>query len=201
MLAYPIGNALYLNITNRCTNKCIFCVRNLKPGVAGYDLWLDEDPSSEEVIEYIGSPSNYEEVVFCGYGEPLIRLEVVKKVSEYIKLHDVPVRVDTNGLANLYHGWNILPELEGLIDYISISLNAENAQKYNEICRPCFGVKSYEYLLDFIKESKKYIPHVRLTVVDLPEVDISKCREIAKKFEVGLHIRNYSGSTYPEKRR
>lgn len=193
LIAYPIGKNLYLNITNRCTNGCYFCVRNFAPGVACYDLRLEKEPTAEEVIKEIGDPSPYREVVFCGFGEPLIRLDVVKEVASWLKEKGARIRVNTNGLANLFHGRNILPELEGLVDAISISLNAENAERYYQICRPAFGIESYDALLDFIRESRKYISCVRVTVVDVPEVDIDRCREIAEKLEVDFRVRHYGG--------
>ena len=154
MIAYALGNKLYLNITNRCTNKCSFCIRNQGPGVGGYYLWLDEEPTTQEVIEAIGDPSEYEEVVFCGYGEPLLRIHTVLEVAKYVKGFNVPVRIDTNGQANLAHGENIVPELEGLVDTISISLNAENSAKYDQICSSEFGEEAFEALLEFTRECK-----------------------------------------------
>jgi TatD DNase family protein len=196
MIAYEIGSRLYLNITNKCTCACRFCVRNLSPGVAGYDLRLEKEPNFDEIISAIGDPHAYLEIVFCGYGEPLIRLDTVKAVASWVKAQGIPVRVDTNGLANLFHGRNILPELEGLVDAVSISLNAENAEKYNTICRPVFGAQSYPALLEFIAESIKYIPRVRVSVVDIPEVDIEACREIADRMGVGFKVRHYDPDKY-----
>jgi len=161
--------------------------------VAGYNLWLKKEPTTEEVIEEIGDPSPYREVVFCGYGEPLIRFDVVKEVSLWLKEKGSWVRVNTNGLANLYHGRNVLPELCGLVDAVSISLNAENAQKYYRICRPQFGPESYQHLLEFIRESIKYIPKVKVTVVDIPQIDVKECRRIADELGVYFEVRAYGG--------
>lgn len=195
MIAYQIGSRLYLNITNRCINDCTFCVRNLAPGVAGYDLRLDKEPFVEEIIEAIGDPQEYSEVVFCGYGEPLIRLDAVVEVSRWLKQHGGKVRINTNGLANLYHGKNVLPLLSGLVDAVSVSLNAENAEKYFRVCRPELGPESYSAVLDFISEAKKYIPSVRVSVVDVREIDVEACQEIARQLGVGLKVRHYN----PEK--
>ena len=196
MIAYQIGSRLYLNITNRCSCACEFCVRNLAPGVAGYYLQLEKDPSTEEIISAIGDPRAYSEVVFCGYGEPLIRLDTVKAVAAWVKERGVGVRVNTNGLANLWHGRNVLPELAGLIDAISISLNTENAEKYFKICHPVFGPESYSALLEFIQESNKYIPKVQVSVVDISEIDVEACREIAERLGVGFKVRHYSPEKY-----
>ncbi len=191
MIAYALGKKLYLNITNRCTNKCSFCIRNQGPGVGGYNLWLDEEPTNKEVIEAIGDPSEYEEVVFCGYGEPLLRIHTVLEVAKYVKGFNVPVRIDTNGQANLAHEENIVPELKGLVDTISISLNAENSVKYDQICESEFGEEAFGALLEFTRECKKYIPNVILSVVEIPEIDIEKCKAIAEELGVQLRVRAY----------
>jgi TatD family-associated radical SAM protein len=195
-IVYPIGDSLYLNITNRCTNKCPFCIRNLSRRFnQKYELWLDKEPTVEQIMAAIGDPSKYKQIVFCGYGEPLVRLDAVKEVAKKLK-GKVKVRIDTNGTANLFWGKNILPELKGLIDIMSVSLNAENAEIYNKICRPIFGAQSYEAVIEFIKEAKKYIPEVEITVVDLPTVDKEKCREIARDLGVKFRIRPYYEETY-----
>lgn len=196
MIAYQIGSRLYLNITNRCSCDCEFCVRSLAPGVAGYNLRLEQEPSVKEIISSIEDPRAYSEIVFCGYGEPLIRLDAVKAVAAWIKEQGGMVRVDTNGLANLWHRRNILPELQGLIDAISISLNAESQEKYCRICHPVFGRDSYPALLEFIEESRKYIPRVQVSVVDISEIDIKACSEIAEKLGVNFKVRHYSPEKY-----
>jgi len=187
MIAYKLGNNLYLNITNRCTNDCCFCLRNIEPCVVGYNLWLDREPTALEVIDAIGDPAPYDEIVFCGYGEPLTRLEVVKKVCEYVKSFDKKTRIDTNGQANLIYNRNIVPELKGLVDSVSISLNAENAKKYHQLCRSEFGEKAFYGIIEFARECVKHIPETTLTVVNLPEIDVDKCRKIA--VEIGAHFR------------
>jgi len=150
----------------------------------------------EEIIAAVGDPRSFAEVVFCGYGEPLIRLDTVKTVAGWLKQQGASVRVNTNGLASLWHGRNILPELKGLVDAISISLNAENAEKYQRICHPQLGEESYSALLEFIKESKKYIPKVQVTVVAVSEIDIESCRKIAEDLDVQFKVRNYAPEKY-----
>lgn len=200
-ITYPIGDSLYLNITNRCTNECPFCIRNKSRSFnQKYELWLDKEPTAEEVLAAIGDISQYKQIVFCGYGEPLIRLETVKEVASKLKLgirHSAfGIRVDTNGTANLFWGKNILPELKGLIDIISVSLNAESAEVYERICRPLFGSRTYPAIIEFIKEAKKYIPEVEATIVDLPTVDKEKCRQIAADLGVKFRVRPYYEKTY-----
>jgi TatD family-associated radical SAM protein len=160
--------------------------------MGGHNLWLDEEPTAEEIIADIEkSPEEYDEVVFCGYGEPLTKLEVLKKVASYLQDFDVTVRVDTNGQANLIHGRNILPELEGLIDIISISLNAKNANKYQQLCESEFGEEAFSAVLNFAEESKKCIPEVILTVVNYPTTSIYECRKIAENLGVEFRVRQY----------
>ena len=185
---YKIRNSLYLNITNRCTNECFFCTRISDPWVQGYNLRLEGEPSAEDIIKEIGDPKVYDEVVFCGYGEPTLRLNIIKEVSKKIKELGGKIRLNTNGHGNLINKRNILPELKGIIDNISISLNAEDNEKYNKICHPIFKNGTYEAVKEFIREAKKYIPEVVATIVDVPEVDEEKCKEIAEK-ELGVKFR------------
>jgi TatD DNase family protein len=187
-IAYKIRNNLYLNITNRCTNECSFCIRFHTDYVKGYNLRLSEEPTEEELKDAIGDPSQYREVVFCGYGEPLLRLDLVKNVALWIKQKNGRVRINTNGHGNLIHGRNILPELKGIVDSISISLDAQDEETYNRICRPTFK-NAFREVLSFIKEAKKYIPDVTVTVVTATGVDVEKCREIAEELGVRFRVR------------
>ena len=192
-ITYQLGSKLYINLTNRCTNDCKFCVRQFKDGLAGYKLWLEEEPTVEEVIEDIEDPTNYQEIVFCGFGEPLIRLDAVIEISTWLKENypEVIVRINTNGLANLIHQQNVLLELEGLIDVISISLNASDTETYQEVSRSTFGEKSFIVVIDFIKEAKKYIPEVKVSVVDYEGVDIEACKDLAKELGVEIKVRHF----------
>ena len=204
-IAYPIGDSLYLNITNRCTNECPFCIRNKNRQFNNkYDLWLDKEPTAEELLIAIGDPSKYKQIVFCGYGEPTIRLDAIKAVAVELKSkikmtkskQGTIIRLDTNGTANLFWGRNILPELKGLIDFISVSLNAENAEKYNKLCRPMLGEKTYPAILEFIKEAKQSIPAVEATIVDLPGVDQEACRKVATSLGTSFRVRPYYEEKY-----
>ncbi|RMF93849.1 MAG: YchF/TatD family DNA exonuclease [Candidatus Schekmanbacteria bacterium] len=192
VITYRIRDSLYVNVTNRCSNKCVFCRREEDPIVKGHLLKLGEEPSAERIIEEIGNPKNYDEIVFCGYGEPLIRLAIVKEVAKWVKAKGGKVRINTNGQANLIHKRNIIPELEGLVDRISISLNAHNAEVYEKLCPSEFGPKAYEEIIKFAKEAKRFIPDVTLTVVSLEEVDIEKCKNIAESVGANFRIREYN---------
>ncbi|MGQ9696054.1 MAG: TatD family hydrolase [Thermodesulfobacteriota bacterium] len=190
-IAYPIRHSLYLNLTNRCSNRCTFCAKNKSFIVKGHDLQLEREPTAEELIAAVGAAKEYREVVFCGFGEPLLRLDTVKIVAAELKKKGVRIRIDTDGQANLVYGRNILPELEGLVDAISISLNAENAEKYQRLCRSPFGEEGFQGILEFMREAKKVIPEVIATVVDMPGVDVQACRKIAEELGVKFKVRTF----------
>ncbi len=190
-IAYKIRDSLYLNITNRCTNACSFCVRFHTDYVKGHNLRLSREPDIEELKDAIGDPKAYREVVFCGYGEPLIRLDLVKTLAGWIKERGGRVRVNTNGHANLIHGRNILPELAGLVDSLSISLDAPDEETYNRLCRPLIK-GAFQGVIEFIKEAKRFIPEVTVTVVDVNGVDIDRCKEIASELGVKFRLRKFN---------
>ena len=192
LITYPIRNSLYLNITNRCTATCSFCVRNHTDFVKGHNLRLDIEPAIEDIVRQIDDPTRYAEIVFCGYGEPLLRLDVVKAVSAEVKRRGGRVRINTNGHANLIYNRNVLPELAGLVDSISVSLNAQDAETYYKITRPQFGTGTYDAVKDFIRKAKEHIPDVSVTVVSLPGIDIDACRNIADNLAVKLRVRDYN---------
>ncbi|MBU0573819.1 MAG: TatD family nuclease-associated radical SAM protein [Candidatus Margulisiibacteriota bacterium] len=199
-IAYKLNDKLYLNITNRCTNACSFCIRYLAPKFHGeYNLWLDHEPNEEEILAAIGDPTKHQEIVFCGYGEPLIRLDTVKAVSDKLKTASkkVKIRINTNGQANLFYGRNVLPELMGLVDAMDISLNAESASAYNKLCHSMFGIAAYQAVVEFVKEAKKHIPELEITVVDLPnEINIEQIKKTARELGVSLRIRSYYEEKY-----
>jgi TatD DNase family protein len=186
-IAYTIRNSLYLNITNRCTNHCTFCTKFKDFTVKGHQLCLEREPSAQEVIAAIGDPAGYDEVVFCGYGEPLLRLDLVKEVAGWLKSRGMAVRINTDGQANLVHGHNILPELAGLVDTLSVSLNAADAATYQRICQSACGEAGYAAILEFLHEAKKHIPSVTATAVALPGIDMAACRRVTR--ELGVEFR------------
>ncbi len=192
-IAYPIRNSLYLNITNLCSNNCMFCIRNYTDFVKGHNLRLDHEPSYQEVIDSLGDSNSYREVVFCGYGEPTMRLDLLKSVARYLKSQGATVRLNTNGQGNLIHKRNIVPELMGLIDVVSISLNVDDSQKYDQLCRPRFARNAFEQVIAFAEECRKLLPRTILTVLDLPEVDLKRCEKIAGELGAELRVRHYNG--------
>lgn len=195
-IVYEYQNNLYVNLTNRCTNKCKFCIRFTPSGVDNIDLWLEHEPSADEVIRALEEKNykKYDEVIFCGYGEPMLRYEVLTKAAKYIKENSSnKVRINTNGHANRAAGKDVTPLLEGIVDCVSISLNAENAEKYNEICVCDYGEDGFYEMLDFAKKASKYVPEVVLSVVDVIGSDeIEECRKIAEKTGVEFRVREYS---------
>jgi TatD family-associated radical SAM protein len=180
-ISYQIDNRLYLSITDRCTLECAFCPKTQGDmRVKGYDLTMDHRPDVEEIIDAIDDPTKYEEVVFCGYGEPTMRLKVLLAVAKNIKERGGRVRVNTDGLANLVHKNDTLPELGKVVDAISISLNAQNQEIYDLHCQPNLD-GSYEAMLKFLREAPRYIKEVTATAIDgLEGVDIAACRQIAE---------------------
>ncbi|MFA4830012.1 MAG: TatD family hydrolase [Thermodesulfovibrionales bacterium] len=187
-ITYKIRDSLYLNITNRCTNRCSFCVRFHTDYVKGYNLRLSDEPTEEELKTAIGDPSKYREVVFCGYGEPFLRLDLIKSLAMWIKEMGGNVRINTNGHGNLIHRRNVLPELKGAVDSISVSLDAHDEETYNRICAPAFKNAFHEIIL-FMREAKKYIPDIQATVVEMAGVDIEKCRKITDELGIKLRVR------------
>jgi len=190
-VSYKIRNSLYLNLTQRCTADCVFCTRLTKPVVQGYNLALNREPTAKEVWESIDNVKNYDEIVFCGFGEPTLRLDVIKEVAQKIKDAGGRVRLNTNGHGNVINKRNILPELSGLIDEISISLNTDTSEAYDEICQPLpmFRNGIYDKIKEFITEAKKYIPEVQATIVThQKDVDEAQCETIVNK-EFGVKYR------------
>lgn len=194
-IIYTYKNQIYANITNKCDCACTFCIRSQHDGVGDADtLWHTKEPTLEEIKQAIDDFdfTGYEEFVYCGYGEPTCALDHLLESARYLKSkHDIRIRLNTNGLGNLYHKRNIIPELAEVIDSVSISLNAPNAEEYDKVTRPGFP-NAYPAMLDFAEECSHAIPHTQLSIVDvLPEEDICKCQEIADSRGVYLKIRKF----------
>ena len=196
-ITYKVKNGIYVNMTNRCPCACTFCLRHNGDGVYGSpSLWLEREPTVEEVCASIDTwdLEQYSEVVFCGYGEPTERLFDLLKVAAHIKeKSSIPIRINTNGLADLIWNENTAPKLKGLIDTVSISLNATNQEEYFKTVRPKFGIGSYDAMLRFAKECVKNVPNVVMTVVDVvtsPE-EQERCREICNSIGASLRVRPY----------
>ncbi len=202
-LVYFLDGNIYINLTNMCTNNCVFCIRAIKEDVVGTNLFLkSEKVKTEDVISQLEAMKDKidKEIVFCGYGEPLIKLDIVKEVAKYIKdnFPSVTVRINTNGQANLIHKRNIVPELVGLIDKISVSLNAENEGLYKELAAPSMS-NSYEAVKEFIKECVKHKIDTTATVVTgykHYDVDVDKCKKITEELGAKFRERPWLDSGY-----
>ena len=191
-IAYRIRNSLYLNITNRCSNRCSFCPKFDDLTVKGHNLMLESEPSFDEVMTAIGQPSEIDEVVFCGFGEPLIRLDLVKQVAGELKRRGFRIRINTDGQANQVHGRDILPELAGLVDGISVSLNAADAATYCRLCNTPYGEAGFRSVCDFIRTATGHIPQVIASAVTVPGVDMEACRNLAESLGAEFRVREYT---------
>lgn len=197
-IVYAVGNNLYVNITNKCPCSCTFCIRQNGDGAYGSDsLWLEHEPTADEVIEAFEKADykKYNEIIYCGFGEPTQRLDCLKETAAYIKKNsDKKIRLNTNGLSDLIHGKSTAYELEGLVDTVSISLNAGTKEEYLKVTRPKFGQESYEAMQKFASDCKNYVPNVVFTVVDvISEKEIAAAQEIADRLGITLRVRKYEG--------
>ena len=197
--AYLVDNGIYINLTNRCTNDCDFCIRHNGEGAYGSGtLWLSKEPTAQEAFEAVRALyfPECKEFVFCGYGEPMIRAEVLLQVASMLKqTYPQPIRINTNGQAPLFCADDILDRMEGLIDAISVSLNAASGSEYVKVCKPVYGMRAYDALLKFTSEAKKHVPDVLLSVVDtaLGKYDLAMCHAIADRLGVKLRVRTFIG--------
>ncbi len=193
---YEVGNNIYINLTNRCNNACEWCVRNEQDEMDGENsLWLEHEPTLDEAKEAFDAldMEKYGSIVFCGFGEPTQRLEVLLDLARYMRSKtDKPIRLNTNGLADLAYGEPTAPKLEGLIDSVSISLNYPTAEEYNNICHPRYGIRSYQAMQDYAVSCKAYVPDVTMTVVDvIGEEKVEACRKICEDLGVNYRVRPY----------
>ncbi|MFA5339823.1 MAG: TatD family hydrolase [Candidatus Omnitrophota bacterium] len=178
-ITYKIRDSLYINLTNRCTSDCEFCVTKTTDFVMGHNLRLKGEPSAKEIIEAVGDPAGYDEIVFCGYGEPTLRLDCMIEVAKALKKKGAKIRLTTNGHGNLINKRSIAGDLAGLIDRVSVSLNAADKDAYNKICRPVFGPETFGEVKKFIVECREKLPEVEVTCVGQEGVDMRECERVA----------------------
>ena len=199
-ITYEGRNSIYVNITNRCPCACVFCLRHNKDHVFNASsLWLEREPTVKEICDSIDSwdLEKYDEVVFCGYGEPTERLNELLEVASYIKSKGkTKIRINTNGLADLIYGEKTAHKLKGLIDTVSISLNATNKEDYLKLVRPKFGIDSFDAMLSFAKDCTEYVPEVILTVVDVvtTKEEQERSRKICESIGATLRVRPYESN-------
>ena len=201
-ITYQVKQSVYVNLTNRCPCACRFCLRNNGSGVFGSGpLWLEREPTLDEVTASLDGwdYARFREVVFCGYGEPTERLDVLLAAAAYLKRRDASlrVRVNTNGLSDLVNGKPTAPLFAGKVDCLSISLNTDDAAEYLDLCRPKFGTAAYPALLKFTKEAAAAVPEVVMTVVGEPVTSLEKqarCRTLAESLGARLRVRPYEAA-------
>ena len=196
-ILYKVHNNLYVNLTNKCPCACTFCLRQTRDHMEDSGvLWLEKEPTVDEVIADFANfnMDDYDEVVFCGFGEPTERIDVLLEVAAYVKkTYNKPTRINTNGLGNLVNGRDITPELKGLIDTVSISLNTPNKERYYELTRSKFGIVSFDAMIDFAREAVKYVPHVVMTTVSttITKEEEAECQRICDSIGVKYRIRPF----------
>ena len=199
-ISYAYEGALYVNLTNRCDCACVFCLRHNghKGSIYADDLWLDHEPTRQEALDDLLKRNlpQYRELVFCGFGEPMFRTDDILWLVDQLKARVPalpPVRINTNGHANLILGRDVTPELAGRIDTLSISLNGSTAEVYCAVTQPRDGEKAWHAMLDFARKAKEYVPHVIMTIVDKDKTleEIERCRAITEDLGVTLRIRAY----------
>lgn len=189
---YILNNKIYINLTNRCSNSCDFCIRQGRQGMSDTTLWIDDEPTAEDVIEQL--PSNLDdfdsEVVFCGFGEPTYNLEALDEVASYLHCVDKTTRINTNGQANLINGQDVTDLIVTSCDVINVSLNECNATKYQAHCNSVFGAKAYDAMLEFAELCKRRGGNVIFSVVDsIGQADIEACQKLADKMGIPLRVR------------
>ncbi len=206
-LVYSINNeknpkTVYINLTNACTNSCIFCLREQKDDVCGKDMWHDDNYTLDDIITQFKEFANSaEEVVFCGYGEPFLKKDMMKDFCLYLRKNypQIKIRVNTNGHANAIYKTNVAEEFKKLIDSASISLNAANADDYNEICKPKIS-NAYEEMKKFVTACKTAGIDVTTSIVtgfdNIHDIDVNKCQEISKNLGAKFKIREFITNGY-----
>lgn len=199
-LVYPIRDSLYLNITNRCSNRCRFCVRFQQRELKGHQLQLDEEPQLGQVLEAIEAHrlEDYEEIVFCGYGEPTCRMDVLLEVADFLRQRGAAhIRLNTNGQGNLINQCDITEDLAHRIDRVSVSLNAPEAETYQHLCRPHYGSDAWYAVVQFVQACVNAGLDTRVSVVEWPGVDLAACERLAGRLGVPLRRRRLAGCFPP----
>lgn len=193
---YTLDGNLYVNLTNKCSNACDFCVRNERTSYYGNYLWLKNgDPTVEKVIAAangFGDLTRFKEAVFCGFGEPTYKVAEMLALCDYFHEKGLKTRLNTNGQGNLVNKRDIVPELKGKIDFVNISLNASCAEKYQKICRSQFGESGFETMIEFAKLCRRNGVACRFSIVDcIGEEEVEACKRLAQSVNVPLYIRDY----------
>ena len=194
-IVYDYFGGLYINLTNRCPCRCEFCIKNFANGLGTADsLLLDREPTVDEVKQELRNwdVESYDEIIFCGYGEPTQRLDDLLILAAWLKEnYGKPIRINTIGLADLIWKRRTAPDLEGLIDAVSVSMNEADAKKYTALCHPVYGEQAYEAMLAYIEDVKRFVPFVAVSVVShsISRESLEACREKARQLGVAFKVR------------
>ena len=191
-LCYNIEGIMYVNLTNKCSNDCDFCERNRVKTMSGYNLWLDKEPTAEEIIEDLKSKdlNGITDLVFCGFGEPSYRWDVIKSVANFAHSIGLKTRMNTNGQGSLINGYDITTDIDKYLDKVNISLNNSNRDRYDDVCHSIYGKEAFEELLSFAKKCSEKGVHTTLSVVDcIGNEEIEECRKIASSLGVNFRVR------------
>ncbi len=190
-ILYYYGNNPYINLTNKCSNNCEFCVRNYSESLCGYHLWFDKEPQYSNVEHtLLNAGFNGDIVTFCGFGEPTCKYELLLKTAKLLKERfNIRLKLNTNGQGNLINRQNIIPQLSEYIDEISISLNAESNRVYQQLCKPFYGEDAYPSVINFIKLSVDYFDSITASIVSGTIADEERCQEIAERFGINFRVR------------
>ena len=199
-ISYEYEGSLYVNLTNRCDCACVFCLRNNghKGSIYADDLWLEHEPTRQEALDNLleRDLTSYPEIVFCGFGEPTYRIDDILWLVDEMKKsvpNLPPIRINTNGHANLIHGRDITPELKGRIDVLSISLIGSTCEEYVKVTRPRDKEAAWDAMLDFTRRAAQYVPQVKMTIVnkDKTPEEIDACRTMCEELGATLRVREY----------
>lgn len=197
-ITYVVGDALYVNVTNKCSNRCDFCIRNNGDGAYGSDsLWLTREPTAQQIIDSVLAENlaKYSELVFCGYGEPTYRLADVRCVALAVKekFPETKIRINTNGQSDLILGMDSTPLYKDAFDTVSISLNSPSAAGYDKICHSLYGKNAFYSILSFAKRVKEQVSDTVFSVVGdfLTDGEIAECHRLAKECGIPLRVRDY----------
>lgn len=199
IITYDYFGSLYINMTNRCDCHCVFCIRDQDASALG-ELWLEQEPTREQVLEEILSQdlSQYAEIVFCGYGEPTCRADDMFWICDQLRAagrEDLPpIRLNTNGHGSLINHRDIAPEMQGRLDAVSVSLNGSNEEEYLRLTRPGAGGKAWEAMLDFVRQAAKFVPRVMVSIVDYDKSpqEIEACRQLAESLGAAFRVRPFA---------
>ena len=189
---YELDGNLYINLTNKCSNNCDFCVRNGHEGYFGHKLWLKKEPTAEDVLSSIDYGKKYNEIVFCGFGEPTEKLDVLLKVAKALKEKGYKLRLNTNGQGNLINKRDITKDLSKVLDSVNVSLNSADKESYQKVCHSIYGESAYEELIDFAKKCQTQGIDTTLSVVDvIGKKEVDKCKRVADRNGLKLRVREY----------